>query len=172
MTKVIISLSASSTSSGRGQAWFNSLTKKQQKEYLALHPKSKFGKPAAKSVKTSKLSKVSPKHKSHEFDSDAQEDAFFSKFDKLRGPGLPKEEGSRVAKEGKKLHDIKTSGGSYVVVQHKDKLYGILESPEGTTYEKIKAKNTDALNKVVDSANRAADKVQDSGEFDEHYDDF
>ena len=43
--KILISISA-----GRGQAWFDNLTKKEQKAYLAKYPNSKFAakKPAVK----------------------------------------------------------------------------------------------------------------------------
>jgi hypothetical protein len=44
--KILISLSA-----GRTQKWFDSLTKKDQKQYLLDHPNSKFGKSVVKSIK-------------------------------------------------------------------------------------------------------------------------
>jgi hypothetical protein len=38
------------TAAGRGDEWWNSLSPKQQKEYIKLHPKSKYAKGAGKGV--------------------------------------------------------------------------------------------------------------------------
>lgn len=46
--KIMISLS------GRNQAWFDKLSKRDQKEYLKAHPKSKFGTGAPTKTKSTK----------------------------------------------------------------------------------------------------------------------
>lgn len=53
MEKVMISLS------GRNQSWFDKKSKKEKKEYLASHPKSKFG-PNAKTPSTKKKVAAKP----------------------------------------------------------------------------------------------------------------
>ncbi len=60
--KILISESA-----GRNQAWFDNLSKKEQKAYLANHPRSKFGvskkasaKPAAKPAAKAKTTAAKP----------------------------------------------------------------------------------------------------------------
>lgn len=55
--KVMISLS------GRNQAWFDKKSKKEQTEYLAKHPNSKFGKGQARRAKKVKVDPKAPKAK-------------------------------------------------------------------------------------------------------------
>ncbi len=48
--ELLISVSARSESAGRTRAWFNGLTKKEQKAYLAKKPDSKFGRSVVKKL--------------------------------------------------------------------------------------------------------------------------
>lgn len=52
--KIMISLS------GRNQAWFDRLSKRDQKEYLKAHPKSKFGPGAKTTTKTKATQATKP----------------------------------------------------------------------------------------------------------------
>jgi seryl-tRNA synthetase len=55
-----------SISWGRTQQWFDKLHPAKQKEYLAAHPHSKFGKDAAKSPTSKKGKAAAPVNKEHE----------------------------------------------------------------------------------------------------------
>ena len=83
-----------SESAGRNQAWFDKLSRKDQKAYLEKHPKSKFGKKAAKpssgahkavQPKAAKAAKVAPtKSAQKSVIVDPKKRAFKNKLDALR----------------------------------------------------------------------------------------